>query len=181
MFIGFPENYEVGDLARERRQEWIKLCEYETRPPIESTDPNLKPEDTLPYLLGPKDPVVAKVSVGTFVQPRPETGAIAFGNCGNIGTAEGVARRVIHTEDINSVKPGEILICPGTHGSWSPVWPLVKAVVTDGGGGISHACIVGREYDVPVVSNTGDATYKIKTGDRVRVDSNEGLVFRLGN
>jgi phosphohistidine swiveling domain-containing protein len=58
---------------------------------------------------------------------------------------------------------------------------MVKAVVTDGGGSVSHACIVGREYDVPVVSNTGDGTYKIKTGDRVRVDSKEGLVFKLDN
>lgn len=179
MFIGYPENYEVGDLASERRREWIEQCEYETRPLIESADPNLKPEDTMPYLLAPRDPVVFKISIGPFVKPRPETGAIVFGNCGNVGMAEGVARRVISSSEIHSVKPGEILICPGTHGSWTPVWPLLKAVVTDGGGSVSHACIVGREYDVPVVSNTGDATYKIKTGDRIRVDSKEGLVFKL--
>ena len=181
MFIAFPENYEVGDIAKERRQQWIQQTEYETRPPIESANPDLKPEDTLPYVLGPRDPVVTKITVGPFVQPRPDTGAIVFGNCGNVGIAEGIARRVIHTADIYSVKPGEILICPATHGSWSSVWPLVKAVVTDGGGSVSHACIVGREYDVPVVSNTGDGTYKIKTGDRVRVDSKEGLVFKLGD
>lgn len=181
MFIAFPENYEVGDIAKERRQQWIQQTEYETRPPIESADPDLKPEDTLPYVLGPRDPVVTKITVGPFVQPRPDTGAIVFGNCGNVGKAEGIARRVIHTADIYSVKPGEILICPATHGSWSSVWPLVKAVVTDGGGSVSHACIVGREYDVPVVSNTGDGTYKIKTGDRVLVDSKEGLVFKLGD
>jgi phosphohistidine swiveling domain-containing protein len=104
---------------------------------------------------------------------------VCFGNCGNVGEAEGIARRVVSSDEIFSVKPGEILVAPATQGSWSPVWPLVKAVVTDGGGSVSHACIVGREYDVPVVSNTGDATYKIKTGDRVRVESKEGLVFRI--
>ncbi len=179
LFVGYPENFEVGWLARERRREWQKHTAYENRPAIESADKNLRPEDTLKHLLGPRDPVVTKVSIGPFVKPRPETGAVCFGNCGNVGLAEGVARRVVSSAEIYDVKPGEILVAPATHGSWTPVWPMVKAVVTDGGGSVSHACIVGREWDVPVVANTGDATQVIKTGDRLRVDSEAGLVFRL--
>jgi phosphoenolpyruvate synthase/pyruvate phosphate dikinase len=117
--------------------------------------------------------------MGTFPKVRPETGAILFGNCGNAGVAEGTARLPIKEGDVGSVRPGEILVCPATYGSWSPIYPLLKGVVTDGGGSVSHACIVGREYNIPVVANTGTATYTLKTGDKIRLKADEGLVFRI--
>jgi pyruvate,water dikinase len=51
--------------------------------------------------------------------------------------------------------------------------------VTDGGGALSHAVIVAREYRLPAVTGTQEATRKIKTGDRVKVDGDLGIVFIL--
>jgi hypothetical protein len=51
-------------------------------------------------------------------------------------------------------------------------------IVTNGGGSLSHACIHCREYDIPLVSNTGNSTIVIKEGEKIRIDATEGLVFR---
>ena len=61
----------------------------------------------------------------------------------------------------------------------APVFPKIKACVTDIGGMMSHAAIVCREYSVPAVTGTGFGTDKIKTGDRIRVDGSSGTVTIL--
>jgi pyruvate, water dikinase len=63
--------------------------------------------------------------------------------------------------------------------SWGPVFPKIAAAVSDIGGMMSHAAIVAREYGLPAVVGTGNATSQIKTGDRVRVDGNTGSVSIL--
>ncbi len=62
---------------------------------------------------------------------------------------------------------------------WTPILPLVKGIVTNGGGSLSHACIHCREYDIPLVSNTRDGTMVIKDGEKIRIDATEGLIFRV--
>jgi phosphohistidine swiveling domain-containing protein len=176
--IALPENYEVGDIAEERRQLWQAQKEYRSRPNFISREP-MEPEETAKYVIEAKDPIVSLVSIGTLVTPRPETGAILFGNCGNTGEAEGTARVLVSEGDVGKVLPGDILVCPGTYASWSTIFPLIKGVVADGAGIAHHTCIIGREYDIPVVTNTGTATQMLNDGDRIRVKADEGLVFRL--
>ena len=91
LIIAFPENYEVNDIIAERRRVWQAQKEYRSRPGFISREP-MEPEETAKYVIEAKDPVVGLVSIGTLVKPRPETGAILFGNCGNAGEAEGTAR-----------------------------------------------------------------------------------------
>ena len=55
----------------------------------------------------------------------------------------------------------------------------IAAAVSDIGGTMSHAAIVAREYGMPSVVGTGQATRKIRTGDRVRVDGDRGIVTVL--
>jgi phosphohistidine swiveling domain-containing protein len=96
------------------------------------------------------------------------------------GCVEGVARVLHAVNDINLVKEGEILVCPVTSPSWGPVFNKIKAAVSDIGGTMSHAAIVAREYGLPAVVGTGQATSRIKTGQRIRVDGNQGIVTILG-
>ena len=72
-----------------------------------------------------------------------------------------------------------MLVCSVTAPSWGPVFPKIAAAVSDIGGMMSHAAIVAREYGLPAVVGTGHATKLIKTGDRVRVDGNNGTVTIL--
>jgi pyruvate,water dikinase len=95
------------------------------------------------------------------------------------GVVEGVARVVRDVNEIGSVQQGEVLVCSVTAPSWAPVFPKISAAVSDIGGMMSHAAIIAREYGLPAVVGTGHATKQIKTGDRVRVDGDNGTVTIL--
>jgi phosphoenolpyruvate synthase/pyruvate phosphate dikinase len=58
--------------------------------------------------------------------------------------------------------------------------PLLGGIVTDNGGLLSHAAIVAREYGIPGVVGTREATRLIPDGARVRVNGDAGEVEVLG-
>jgi pyruvate,water dikinase len=95
------------------------------------------------------------------------------------GVAEGLARVVRDVHEITDVQPGEILVSTVTSPAWAPIFPKIRAAVTDIGGIMSHAAIVCREYGVPAVVGTGRATAEIRTGQRLRVDGTTGVVTLL--
>ena len=63
-----------------------------------------------------------------------------------------------------------------TNIGWTPLFPRAAAVVTDVGAPLSHAAIVARELGIPAVVGCGDATMRLRTGDRLRVDGSRGTV-----
>lgn len=91
------------------------------------------------------------------------------------GRVEGSAR-IVHDPDFMDVEPGEILVAPITDPSWSSIMFVSKALVVDLGGALSHAAIVARELGIPCVVNTRTGTAALRTGDRIRVDGDTGLV-----
>jgi pyruvate,water dikinase len=95
------------------------------------------------------------------------------------GIVEGTARVLRDVNEIGTIRDGEILVCPVTAPSWGPIFGKIKAAVSDIGGTMSHAAIVAREYGMPAVVGTGEATKRIKTGQRVRVDGDRGVVTIL--
>ncbi|HEY3944131.1 MAG TPA: PEP-utilizing enzyme [Solirubrobacteraceae bacterium] len=92
------------------------------------------------------------------------------------GVAEGAARVITSVAQLDEVQAGEILVCPITAPSWAPVFARIGAAVSDIGGIMSHAAIVSREYGLPAVVGTGFGTKRIRTGQRVRVDGDNGTV-----
>jgi pyruvate,water dikinase len=108
-----------------------------------------------------------------------DEGSALTGFAGSPGVVEGVARVVMDVRDVSKLEEGEILVAPVTSPSWTPVFGKVAAAVSDIGGIMSHAAIVAREYGMPAVVGTGNATARIKTGDRVRVDGDTGVVTIL--
>ena len=98
---------------------------------------------------------------------------------GSPGVAEGVARVVRSPEDIGEIREGEILVASSTSTSWTPVFSKISGAVLDTGGIMCHAAIVAREYGLPAVLGTGTATKRIRTGDRVRIDADAGIVTLL--
>ena len=99
-----------------------------------------------------------------------------FGIAASGGVAEGPARVVLRTDQLHEVRDGEILVCPATAPAWAPVFGTIRGVVSDVGGAMSHAAILCREYGTPAVLGTGVGTRMIRTGDRVRVDGDAGVV-----
>ncbi|WP_152347783.1 PEP-utilizing enzyme [Brevibacterium sp. CFH 10365] len=92
------------------------------------------------------------------------------------GVVEGMARVVMDASQIHEIEQDEILVAPVTAPSWGPIFGKLKATVTDIGGMMSHAAIVCREYALPAVTGTGNASTTIQTGQRLRVDGTRGTV-----
>ena len=76
---------------------------------------------------------------------------------------------------------GEILVAPVTDPGWTPLFLTAAGLVMEVGGAVSHGAIVAREYGIPAVVGVRDATSLIKTGETIRVDGNEGRVYKLKN
>lgn len=98
------------------------------------------------------------------------------GQIANKGVATGTARRVKTIADLKNVIKGDILISPNTTTEMLSAIRKVKAIVTDEGGLASHAAIIAREFNVPCIVGTKYGTTLIKSGDRVMVDANTGVV-----
>jgi pyruvate,water dikinase len=131
-----------------------------------------------PELMGEmvrKDPVILVASCVPNV--REELKADLYGGASAPGVAEGIARVVMTENELGALQPGEILVAPATSAQWTPAFEIIKGVVTDGGGALSHAVIVAREYGIPAVTGCQEGTKKIRTGDRVKVDGDLGIVF----
>ncbi|MEV1174938.1 PEP/pyruvate-binding domain-containing protein [Nonomuraea sp. NPDC049784] len=96
------------------------------------------------------------------------------------GIVEGIARVISGPEEGDRLKPGEILVTTLTNVGWTPMFPRAAAVVTDMGAPLSHASIVARELGIPAVVGTGNATMRLRDGDRIRVDGERGTVELLG-
>jgi len=156
----------------ERRKEILaRLAEW-TPPPALGTVPDVITDPTVQLLWGVTADRLRAWATG-------EEGGVD-GYAASPGVVEGVARVVRNVDEIGQVQPGEVLVCPVTAPSWGPVFPKIAAAVSDIGGMMSHAAIVAREYGLPAVVGTGNATARIKTGDRVRVDGDAGRVTIVG-
>jgi phosphohistidine swiveling domain-containing protein len=101
------------------------------------------------------------------------------GIAGSPGIVEGPARVILDAAAAAELQKGEILVAPTTSTSWTPVFGTIAGAVLDVGGVMCHAAIVAREYGLPAVVGTGVGTKRIKTGDRIRVDADAGVVTIL--
>lgn len=96
---------------------------------------------------------------------------------GSAGQASGRVCIVRSPKEFDKLCEGDILVCTYTDPEWTPLFCLAAGVVVDTGGTLSHAAIVAREYQIPAVLATGDATKKLKNGDFVMVDGTSGKVI----
>ena len=96
------------------------------------------------------------------------------------GVYEGPARRVSGPSEFDRIVKGDVLVTESTTEAFNILLPLLGAIVTDSGGLLSHSAIVAREYGIPGVVGTREATGRIADGTRVRVDGDAGEVAVLG-
>jgi len=92
------------------------------------------------------------------------------------GVYEGPARRVSGPTQFDRIVEGDVLVTESTTEAFNILLPLLGAIVTDAGGLLSHSAIVAREYGIPGVVGTRNATDLIADGTRVRVDGDKGEV-----
>lgn len=107
-----------------------------------------------------------KLSPGPIIKGMGVSGGIITGTV-----------KVIETpQEIWKLEPGEILVTDHTDPGWTPVFVVAGGVITNTGGMLSHASIIAREYGIPAVVNTGNATKVLKDGQKIILDGIKGTV-----
>ncbi|MGD0231337.1 MAG: PEP-utilizing enzyme [Syntrophorhabdales bacterium] len=172
----YPKKYRLQSVIAERRERGKKDPKI-VLPNTNVLSNSMNEGEAFQWMMGSREPIFMKVIVGELPKPRPELKADLIGVAGASGVAEGPARIISSVEQLNEVRPGEILVALTTSITWTPIFSLLKGAVLDRGGTLSHAAVICREYGIPCVLNTFEATKKIRNGQKIRVDGNEGAVY----
>jgi phosphohistidine swiveling domain-containing protein len=98
------------------------------------------------------------------------------GLAGSAGVARGTARVIRSLAEAGKLQPGDVLVAIATEPPWTPLFATASAIVTDSGGVLSHSAVVAREYRIPAVVGTGNATSTFHDGQLLEVDGNAGIV-----
>lgn len=98
------------------------------------------------------------------------------GLAGSAGVARGTARVIHSLAEAGKLQPGDVLVAASTEPPWTPFFATASAIVTDFGGVLSHSAVVAREYRIPAVVGTGNATTTFQDGQLIEVDGNAGTV-----
>uniref|UniRef100_UPI000DE31E95 PEP-utilizing enzyme n=1 Tax=Nonomuraea lactucae TaxID=2249762 RepID=UPI000DE31E95 len=107
---------------------------------------------------------------------RPAGDALVAGTPASGGRATGPVKVIREPSEFGRLARGDVLVCPYTNPSWTPLFQRAAAVVVDTGGSASHAAIVAREYGIPAVMGTADGTSTLTDGLLVTVDGGTGRV-----
>jgi phosphoenolpyruvate synthase/pyruvate phosphate dikinase len=123
------------------------------------------------------------VSHNAYVFPDSKK-AYVKGQTAYPGIIEGTAVVVQITEtiadklDFFKRLPNPILIAEQTVPVYLPLIRLSKGIITSEGGILSHAAIVAREFKIPALIGTGNATKLFKTGDKILLDTKKNIAYK---
>ncbi|MGB0589395.1 MAG: PEP/pyruvate-binding domain-containing protein [Myxococcota bacterium] len=104
----------------------------------------------------------------------PEGGFV--GKAVSPGRAEGFARVVTRLDQLQEVRPGEILIATVVDVGWTPCFPLIAGLATEIGSAVSHGCVVAREFGLPAMVGLRGVTQVVETGQWVVLDADCGIL-----
>ena len=103
---------------------------------------------------------------------------VLIGNIANKGKVKGVARILKSYEDIYKVRNGDIIVATMTTPDYISAMEKASGFITDEGGITCHAAILSREFDVPCIVGTINATSEIKDGEIIELDAYTGKIYR---
>jgi rifampicin phosphotransferase len=108
--------------------------------------------------------------------PDVGEGGLLKGKTTSVGKVTGTARVVTELKQIGRVNKGEILIVHATDPGWTPVFMMIRGIVLETGGLISHGALLAREYGLPGVQIEG-ALKLIPDGATITLDGDAGIVI----
>jgi pyruvate,water dikinase len=169
-------------------EELAQRAQYRAAYTAKDAPPVLGPPPALPPDLSQLPPPVARLMRATLISlghifrssQAENKDAVLYGLAASKGVYEGPARRVSGPPEFGRIAKGDVLITESTTEAFNILLPLLGGIVTDNGGLLSHAAIVSREYGIPGVVGTREATERIADGVLVRVDGDAGEVTVLG-
>jgi rifampicin phosphotransferase len=145
-----------------------------------------KAHDELTHMRPPDDfaaPQGAYLAPGPMTEPdrsRPidKDALTGIGACG--GQATGRATILHEVREAERLTRGDVLIARQTDPAWAPIFFLIKGLVLERGGMLSHGAILAREYGIPTVVGVARVTERLRSGQLVQVDGDRGSVEVLG-
>ncbi|MGD9932086.1 MAG: PEP-utilizing enzyme [Dehalococcoidia bacterium] len=173
-----------GPSAEELAQRAAYRATYSAR----DVPPVLGPPDPPPPDMSALPPSVGRLMRATMIAMGEVFGSsqaeheedVLRGLAASKGIYEGPARRASGPAEFGRIVQGDVLVTEATTEAFNILLPLLGAIVTDHGGLLSHSAIVAREYGIPGVVGTREATQRIADGTRVRVNGDTGEVTVLG-
>jgi pyruvate, water dikinase len=170
--LSAPGSCTLTSTVDSRRKSWLESTKIAPPPMISK----LSPAEVGRLIMKSGDPMATRLMMET-ISAIEDKKADLSGIVASSGIGEGPVRVVHHADQLSHVKAGDVLVAPSVQASWSAVFPLVSAIVTDRGGALSNFASVGREYGIPVVTNVIEGTSKLKNGQRIRVDGETGSIY----
>jgi len=163
------QDVSVERLAQDRKTEMERFS-HVTPPPMLGTMPAFEMTDG-----GSMVRAMFKGEMSPANTGNKETNKVK-GLPGSAGVVRGTARVILSLTEAGKLQPGDVLVTISTEPPWTPLFATASAVVTDSGGVLSHSAVVAREYRIPAVVGTGNATTTFKDGQLIEVDGNAGIV-----
>ncbi|MHB1132225.1 MAG: PEP/pyruvate-binding domain-containing protein [Chloroflexota bacterium] len=157
---------DLAALARERRE--LREARKQLHPPA-AVPPRFR------WKLGPID-------LAERESQRRDTGdgPLLHGFAVSPGRVTAQASVILSPAHFDEMVPDTILVCPATTPAWTPLFSQARGLVTDIGAVAAHGSIVAREYGIPAVMGTGNATRRIANGQKLTVDGYAGTVVLDG-
>lgn len=164
------------DALLSERREWRLTKSIDEVPDFLGDPPSDPPPvELLPLKIQPTIRAFGLVMGNVFDEPKEVTEKIS-GLAVSPGVYEGTAKVILSTRDFDRLEKGDILVTKNTSAGFNVVLPIISALVTDRGGVLSHAAIVSREFGIPGVVGTKNASQLINDGDKIRVNGDTGEV-----
>jgi phosphohistidine swiveling domain-containing protein len=132
-----------------------------------------------PSMIGSSDLVLGTIkdAVASMRSGQVDANATFVGEPASPGIATGPCKIVRSVQDFGKVKKGDILVSSGTSPAWTPLFSIVAGVITDSGSVVAHASLVAREYGIPAVVATQNASILLRDNDIVTVNGGVGVVY----
>lgn len=143
----------VAELERQHRMKAPELLGRKPRPPKKGKKPTTRKQDD-----------------------RGRSGNLLKGRSACRGRATGEAVVIRPGKPRPRLRPGDILVASNVGPDWTPSFGIIAALVLDHGSLWQHAGVMAREYRVPTVMETREATKHIVDGQTITVDGDKGAV-----
>jgi pyruvate,water dikinase len=128
----------------------------------------------------PDNPVTRAMSrFFGWAPPAADDSGPLRGYAGSRGQVTAPAFVARSQDEAAAIPVGHVLVTITTSPSWTPLFGIAAAIVTETGGPLSHCAIVAREYGLPAVVGVRGATTRIETGQLIQVDGTVGEVTLL--
>jgi pyruvate,water dikinase len=112
-----------------------------------------------------------KIPAGTSVLMRRQ------GQVAQRGIAAGRIHHVQEDDDLSDFPMGAIAVTRYTTPRLAAMIRRAAAIISDAGSPSGHLATVAREFGVPMIVNTADATKLLTEGAEVTVDAEENLIY----